>query len=378
VVHFFDGTSDLGSANYVNGAADLTTTFSNTNAQGSAESHSITAVYTATGLYQNSSSAASTISVTYPKIVTTTNLTLSANTVTQPSTLTATAAVTSTGASVTSGTVDFYVDPASPSAPTGTPSGSSSVVNGTATFTIDSSLLSAGSGCGGQSLPTHTVVAVFNGDALFASSMSAPAATFSVQSQTTNCSTSGNIQTTIPPGTLVITTGYTSSSPLTLPPMVLNQDANEYSTSVSLTGLTISDTRPGDTAYTVSVIATNLDRDGVSAPDVNQSISGQNLGLDLSTLVSTNASPNTFLGSQTPGAATGTQNFTGFNNPPASHVLSSDTGSLGLGGTTPHPILHANSGLGSTVFSGSLVLKAPTNLVDGTYAGTITFSILGS
>jgi alkyl sulfatase BDS1-like metallo-beta-lactamase superfamily hydrolase len=41
-------------------------------------------------------------------------------------------------------------------------------------------------------------------------------------------------------------------------------------------------------------------------------------------------------------------------------------------------VLHANSGLGTTVAAGTLTITAPTNTVDGTYRGTVTFTIIGS
>ena len=102
------------------------------------------------------------------------------------------------------------------------------------------------------------------------------------------------------------------------------------------------------------------------------------MGLNISSLTSTNATPNTFLGTQTPGASTAGQNFTGFNNAAAAHVAAGDTGSLGLGGSSPHTVLHANSGLGTTVTAGTLSITAPSNTLDGTYTGTVTFSIIGN
>jgi hypothetical protein len=67
-----------------------------------------------------------------------------------------------------------------------------------------------------------------------------------------------------------------------------------------------------------------------------------------------------------------------FANTAAAHVPSDDPGAAGLGGASPHPVLHANTGLGTTVTDGTLTITAPTNTLDGTYNGTITFSIIGS
>ena len=377
VVHFFDGTTDLGSAQYSGGAATLDATFTNTNSQGTAESHSITAAYTATGLFKDSTSAASSLTVTYVKAATTTNLTLSNSSVTQPNSVSATAAVTVNSASASSGSVAFYIDPSNPAAPAGTPQATVALSAGQAVYGIDTSTLTAGDGCS-SSLPVHTVVAKFIGTGTLDSSISSPAATFTLQSASSSCSSTSNIQTNIPPGTIAISTNLTPSAPLILPALVLNQSANEYSSSVDLTGIQVSDSRPGNGPYTLSLTATDLQNTASTTPGVNETISAQNLGIDIAALVSTNASPNTFLGSQAPGVPTGTQNFTGFNNAPSSHVQSSDLGSAGLGGGVPHPILRATYGLGTTVVAGTLRLTAPTNIVAGTYTGILTFSVVGS
>jgi hypothetical protein len=187
-----------------------------------------------------------------------------------------------------------------------------------------------------------------------------------------------NIQTSITAGTLIISTPYTPTSPLVLPAMTLDSSASAYSTFAAFTNIQIADTRPGNLPYTLSAIATNLTKQGVTQPGTNETINAQNVGLNLSSLTSTNSTPNTFLGSQTSGVNTTGQNFTGFNNIAAAHISASDTGSQGLGGSSPHTVLHANNGLGTTVTAGTLTITAPTNTVDGTYAGYVTFSIIGS
>jgi Bacterial Ig-like domain (group 3) len=177
-VHFFDGATDLGAATFTGGTATLTNTFTNTSATGAAVSHSITAVYTPTGLFSASTSAASALSVTYVKSNTTTNLTLSAATVAQPGAITATAAVTSGSAAVSAGSVAFYIDGAA------TPSATVATSAGSATFNIDSNALTAGN---------HTIVAVYTDGNLYNGSTSSPASTFAV---TAPCfsSCSGDVQ----------------------------------------------------------------------------------------------------------------------------------------------------------------------------------------
>ena len=283
-------------------------------------------------------------------------------------TLTATATVTDTttpATSVNTGSVQFKVD--------GVNSGSPVAVSstGVATYVVPTGSLTASAAPG----TAHTVSAVFTDGNTFTTSTS-PNATFNlIVSYAPDVQ---NIQTSITAGTLVISTPYHSANPLVLPAMTLNTAATEYSTSAAFTGISVADTRPGNLPYTVSAIASNLTKNGVGSPGVNETINAQNVGLNLSGLTSTNASPNTFLGSQTPGAATTGQNFTGFNNAAAAHVAAGATGSAGLGGSNPHVVLHANSGLGTTVTNGTLTITAPSNTLDGTYAGTITFSIIGS
>ena len=91
-----------------------------------------------------------------------------------------------------------------------------------------------------------------------------------------------------------------------------------------------------------------------------------------------NVLPATFLGSQVPGSSTIGQNLTAFDYVAGAWLDGAATGSAGLGGASPHAVLHANSGLGTTTLNGVLTIKAPTSTLDGTYAGTVTFTIIGS
>jgi hypothetical protein len=356
-VHFFDGSTDLGAATFSGGTATLTHVFTNTTNPKVNENHSITA-----------SSASTLVVQPTPLIVTTTTVALNQATVTLGSTdvLTATATVTPASGATPTGSVAFYVD-------------GSSTANATATLTAGSTgaVTINFSGLTGSSSPgtAHTIVATYTDANTWAGSSSAASTVNVIASYAADIQ---NIQTSISAGTLVISTPYTAAAPLVLPAMTLNSTATEYSTAAAFTGISVADTRPGNLAYTLSAIASNLTKQGVASPTANQTINAQNVGLDLSALTSTNATPNTFLGSQTPGAATTAQNFTGFNNAAAAHVAAGDTGSAGLGGASPHVVLHANNGLGTTVTNGTLTIKAPSNTLDGTYAGTITFSIIGS
>jgi hypothetical protein len=184
------------------------------------------------------------------------------------------------------------------------------------------------------------------------------------------------VQFAIESATLQIATPYTASNPLVLPTMTINPELTQFSTSAAFQGITVGDNRQNNLPWTVSAVSSPFTKFGVGSPGVNEQINAQNIGLTGITLTGTNALPATFLGGVPLGGGTSGQNLTAFDNPAAQHLPSGVSGSLGLGGT-PKAILHANQGKGTTVVAGLLTVTAPTNTVDGVYAGTITFTILG-
>ena len=372
--------------------------------------HVVTAAFTAAApatYYVGNANSSSTNTAVNATVITpaghdtSTNLSLStANVVYGVDTLTATAAVTDINASPVTpvtGSVQFKVDGNNVGSAVTLASGSASLVIPTGSLTASATPGTA-----------HSVTAVFTDGSSFNTSTSASSSFNLIISYATDAQ---NVQTSISAGTLIISTPYyvcsnvaTSqggsytgtltngvgpsnpgtitgtcvNNPLVLPAMALNSAATEYSTSAAFTGISVADTRPGNLAYTLSAISTNLTKVGVTQPSANETINAQNVGLNVSSLTSTNSTPNTFLGAQAPGTSTAGQNFTGFNNAAAAHVAAGAAGSAGLGGSSPHVVLHANSGLGTTVTAGTLSITAPSNTLDGTYAGTVTFSIIGS
>jgi len=318
------------------------------------------------------SSGSTTLAVTQASATTTTGISLSSASVAYPATVTATATVTrGAGVPVTGGTVQFKVD--------GANFGSPVAVDGTGTAVSAAIARSAGS---------YSVTAEFSGvtaGGVAYGASTSPAAPFTVTAPAFDPDVQ-NITTTIPPGTLVISTPYSCATlacdapgdnPLDLGNMVLNATATEYKSFGTFTGIQVTDTRPGNLPWTVSAISSNLAKVGVATPNNNEIINAQNVGLTALALTSTNATPNTFLGGVALGGSTAGQNLTGFDNPAAAHVDGAAAGTAGLGGS-PKAVLHANSGLGTTVTSGTLTITAPTNTLDGTYTGTITFTIIGS
>ncbi len=323
--------------------------------------------------YSNSSGTTSLVVTPAPAVVTTTGIALSSASVAYPATVTATATVTRAtgGAAVAGGTVQFKVD--------GANFGSPVAVNASGIATSAAIARNAGTYAVTAEYLASTVTGVD-----YAASTS-PSASFVVTAPAFDPDVQ-YIKTTIPPGTLVISTPYSCATlacdapgdnPLDLGNMVLNATATEYSAFGAFNGIQVTDTRPGNLSWTVSAISSNLAKVGVAVPNNNEIINAQNVGLTDLTLVSTNSTPATFLGGVLPGGSTAAQNFTGFQNFAAAHVDGADGGSLGLGGS-PKVVLHANSGLGTTVTNGVLTITAPTNTLDGVYTGTVTFTIIGS
>jgi hypothetical protein len=219
---------------------------------------------------------------------------------------------------------------------------------GTGTFSITTSGLGEGS---------HTITATFNptDPAAFGSSSStAPAFALTAPQY---APAEQNLQADIPPGTLVISTPYTPSNPLNLGTLALNPAATQYSASAAFSGITVTDTRAGDLAWTVSALASPLTSSAGS-------VSAQNVGL--TGIVADPVSGNAL----TAGSVVAT------SNPAASPAVApSAPGAAGLGGGSPHRVLHADHGEGSIGFHGLVTLNAPSSAGPGTYLGTITFTI---
>lgn len=341
---------------------------------GSVGNKTVTAVFTGgsnTSSQFGNSSGTTSLSVGQASGATTTNLSLSSATVAYPATVTATATVTGP-VTIGNGTVQFKVD--------GTNVGSPVPVN--ASGVAVSAPISRNAG-GPYSVTAEFSGATIGGVAYGAST--SPAAAFNVTAAQFAPDVQ-NVKITIPPGTLVISTPYSCATlacdsvgdnPLDLGNMVLNSTATEYSAFGAFNGIQVTDTRPGNLPWTVSAISSNLNKVGIAVPSNNEIINAQNVGLTDLTLVSTNSTPATFLGGVLPGGSTAGQNFTGFQNFAAAHVDGANVGTLGLGGS-PKVVLHANSGLGTTVTNGVLTITAPTNTLDGVYTGTVTFTIIGS
>jgi hypothetical protein len=166
------------------------------------------------------------------------------------------------------------------------------------------------------------------------------------------------------PGTLTMTTPYTSVNPLELGALQLDPAASELSTRVAFgspttAAIEVTDSRIGNPNWTVSVQTSdfvNLDAHTV--------INGQNAGItNLAAAV-------------TPGGVLRANDLT-FTNvaPPAVPLAPGAAGTNGLGGK-PHQLASTvNGGNGTIGFYGIFTLEAPTSTAAGAYQGTIVFTI---
>ncbi len=147
---------------------------------------------------------------------------------------------------------------------------------------------------------------------------------------------------------------------LFLPAMVLNGAATQYSTSGTFDDIVVTDTRPGNNAYTVIALASSFTNPAGTGS--TYTIASTNVGFTGLTQDSIHA-VNTSFGL----TGTGVYNFTTFDRP----------ASPGIGGAG-QTILHAGIGLGDVTMHGTLSIQAPTTMRDGVYRGTVTFSVLGT
>jgi hypothetical protein len=180
-----------------------------------------------------------------------------------------------------------------------------------------------------------------------------------------SCSDTQNIQVTVNPGTITITTPYTSSNPFVLPDMTLSSDGTYFQSSATFPATTL----PGSQqivvtsslapayAWTLSVAATPLS-DGTGG-----TIPSSGLGLTGGHLLN-----NTGTGAY-PGSVT-------FSDIPALNPSPVDGPGTGPGlSATPQTFAHSSAADGTAEMDGTLTLDASTATPPGTYTGTITFSV---
>jgi hypothetical protein len=389
-VDFYDGNPASGGTLISSNAYTGGTVSSTATTTLSVATHSIYAKYVpaAFSIFSGSTSAAFSFQVTTPPaIATTTTLGVIAGSnasdlclsdggavpcATQPSHFTGSAIVTPAGAAAV-GSVSFFADSSTTAFAT----------DASAPFTFD--VASSGFGAG-----PHTIFAVYSGTSGLAQDyLTSTSGTGSIRvvSGQVGVSDTQYIQTQINPGTITITTPYNGSGVcatdaltglpvsgtpcgrLVLPAMSLDSTATGYTTSGAFNNIAILDERPGNLPYDVYAVSSPLTRVGGAS-----TLSGTESTIDSHNVGLTSVGLDTI----TPFAvnnSTGVKTFT--NNIAADYVAPGaivfPAGHFGLGGTG-QKVINNTHGLGTTTILGTLTIHAPTNTVDGTYIGTITFS----
>jgi hypothetical protein len=173
-----------------------------------------------------------------------------------------------------------------------------------------------------------------------------------------------SVQVTVGGGSLAISTPYTPDHPFDLGTLQLDSAGNVLAASAAFgtlahpeDGITVVDTRPGVQGWAVSASATDF------TDNSGHSISAEDLGMiDLTPV---------FL----PGNAL--QSGIVVSNQPAAQppVGPGDPGTLGLKGTS-HVLALTDHGIGTVRLIGTMTLSAPTSTQPGTYAATVTFTII--
>jgi hypothetical protein len=181
-----------------------------------------------------------------------------------------------------------------------------------------------------------------------------------------NCASDSNIEATINPGTITITTPYTSSNPFVLPDMTLSSDDSFLQSSATFPASTnpgsqqivVTSTLSPAYGWTVSVAATDLTSNAGTIPS-------SGLGFTGGALLNGGTAAGDYLGSLT---------FTDIPaHNPSPNPADTDT-HVGLSGT-PQTFAHSSATDGTADIDGLLTLYAPTSTPPAAYTGTITFSV---
>jgi hypothetical protein len=365
-VTFFDGTTVIASGVAVSGNSASTTWTSPSQA-----THSITAQFIPTGgtQVQGNTSPAQNYVVSAPATPTSTS-------VTGPASAAQYSAVTFTASETPVPSPDggsFTINYAG----TGTTSGSGQL--GTATESAGTGSLSITQ----LTLPpgTYNITATYAPTSTSFSGSTSQPIPLTVTAPTcpgapvqgASCTDTQNTQVTVDPGSLTITTPYTSTNPFVLPNMTLNAAATALQTSARFPNsgdpqIVVHSSLNGNPNWTVSVTDSDLScASGACTTPVAgdfQKINGENEGL-------TGGASNTALPSASfPGTVAFTDNAAAF--PPVSPT---DAGSQGLK-NGPHTFATSSGGgNGSVSLFGTLSLNAPTATQAGLYTGTITFTV---
>lgn len=330
-VEFFDGATSLGAPVTVAGG---TAAKAVTLAQGS---HSLTAKFTGTGGFGDSTSSAVTYQVNAPQgAATTTALSVNpSGTVNQGDNVTFTATVSS-GSGTPAGTVTFSDRGTALGAPV-------ALTGGTATMTSNT-----------LALGTHSITATYNptDPTQFASSASSPVSLSVVQPGATTATET--ISTEVLAGALVISV---ANQQVTLPSPQLLADASRLETAGPINTVRVADTRAGNPGWTVSGQVSDFSNGS------GGSINGANLGWTPNVVASLpvqqiTAGPAV---ASAPAIQPGASPANPANGLAASRTLA-----------TAAP----NGGTGTADLGAGLSLFVPTNTRAGVYTATLTLTAI--
>lgn len=357
-IQFEDGTTDIGTAQTVDGSGDASVTTS-TLAVGS---HSLHAVFTPAqfSAYQGSTGDASFTVSAPPAAGTTTALSVDPTSSPAFTAVNLTATVTTTSDSSPlpsgSGTVKFF-DNGSTSAFGSAPVSAGGVA------TLSYSNFNTGD---------HQITAQFvpSDDTVYGGSQTAAAVDYTA-TPPASAPDEQTVDVDIPAGSLVISTPYGPSNPFHLGTASIDPVNGKFIASASFGdptdqnattngGVLVNDTRAGDLPWTAAVSATDFSDGG------SNTINGENLSFTGVTAVQVSGN------ALTPGDVT-TNDVTSAAHSGAPYGTA-DSGSDGLK-SGPHAFATTAHGFGEIDIDGQLNLDAPSSTPPGTYTATLTFTI---
>ena len=231
---------------------------------------------------------------------------------------------------------------------------------------------------------SNVITAVFTPTSTsYAGGASSNNVTVVVQAQTicaspSVCSEPQNIQVTVNPGTITISTPYTNANPFVLNSPTLSSDGTYLSSSTpfpqtSLPGsqqIVVTSQLSPAYAWTLSVEATNLTCSIASCGGTGGTISSTGLGLIDGTLLNPAPGAGTY-----PGTVTFGTGAAPFGIPSHNPSLADPDTNTGLLPATPQTFAKSTAADGTAEMSGMLTLLTPTNIPSGLYTGTLTFSV---
>ena len=364
-VEFFDGTTAITGCTSV--AVNPPTSAICTTSSLPLGSDSVTATFTPTSnLYVLSTSSPQVVTVSAAG--TTTTLSTTTSSVVIGTSVTFTATVSASDSTTQAGAVEFF--------------DGTTAITGCTSVAINPP---ASAICTTSSLPlgSNSVTATFTPTSSNYASSTSAAVVVTVTPPPNSCSYNGsppptlatpcgeiqNIEVVVNPGTITITTPYTSSNPFVLPPMTLSSDGTYFQSSATFpsnsepyaSDIVVTSTLAPAYAWTLSVSASALSNgSGGTIPSTG-------LGLTAGVLDNSTSTAGPF--SAYPGTVT-------FHNIAALNPSPVDGHGTGPGlSSTPQSWATSSVADGTAVMQGTLTLDAATSTPAGTYNGTISFSV---